>query len=420
MARVTVCIPSIEGRENLRMKAKASVANQTIDADIIIEIDYYGEGPAVLRNRMLEKVETEFVAWLDDDDIMYETHLEDLIKVADEEGADIVYPWFDCNSKDPIAKFEGKPWSNDNPHIFPVTHLARTEKIREIGGWPIPDYSSGRKNGGEDIMLIRRMAKSGFKIVHLNKRTWLWNHKSKNTSGLPSKAQKIYKKQKPEKSGQNFIVIPVKNRLEITKQLIDELIAQAEYKKIFVYDNGSTDGTAEYIDGLGRGVERIWTPKMSIYEMWNDGWSRCQKLHRYPNVAILNNDIKIPKKFISTMATHLRKEKGVWAVYPDYKKIKRKPDGTITKTKGTYRKGGLSGFAFMIKGEMPIEKIDTRFQWWYGDDDLVYKIEKKGYTAARINGLVINHISGASASQLENRAKKISEDKKLWKSLGRN
>jgi len=172
-------------------RALRSVSAQRRKADaVVVQIDNDKVGAALNRDRGLAQVETEWVAFLDDDDEFYSHHLEFLYDHAIATNADLVYPWFDVGSggTDPFPQFEGVEWNNDDPHQVPITFLVKTEVAREVegfsGGWT--DSDSTDKDGnraGEHWNFILKLIQAGRKIVHLNERTWIWHHHGKNTSG---------------------------------------------------------------------------------------------------------------------------------------------------------------------------------------------------------------------------------------------
>lgn len=178
--QISVIVPTVPPRAGMLAQALASVDAQTLQPTaIIVQEDTDRAGAAVTRQRAQDRVRTEWTAPLDDDDLLYPQHLQRLADVAVETGADLVFPWYDCTGNDPFPQLEGKPWANDDPHVFPVTFLARTEAIRAAGGWQVyPEVGSN-----EDWRLILTLVDMDAHIVHLNERTWQWRHWGGNSSG---------------------------------------------------------------------------------------------------------------------------------------------------------------------------------------------------------------------------------------------
>ena len=180
-------------------RALRSVELQTLQpTDVVVSTDTERVGAPKNRDNGLARLQTEFVAFLYDDDELYPQHLQRLYETAVETEADLVFPWFDVGSggSDPFPWLEGVPWDNSKPHQVPITLLARTEVIRAAGGYSYEwDPTQGADPGvdefgnraGEDYRLILRLCASDRKIFHLPERTWLWHHHGRNTSGLPSR-----------------------------------------------------------------------------------------------------------------------------------------------------------------------------------------------------------------------------------------
>lgn len=195
---ISVIVATVIPRKTMLARAVDSVLKQTLPpAAIHVAYDPGDFGGALNRQRALEKVTTEYVAPLDDDDEYLPQHLELLAAEIERTGADLVYPWFEVmGGTDPFPWAEGKSWDNDEPHQVPVTWLARTETIKAVGGfageWDVtqaedPGVDALGHRAGEDYRLILRLVQVGAKIVHLPVRTWLWHHHSANSMGLPSR-----------------------------------------------------------------------------------------------------------------------------------------------------------------------------------------------------------------------------------------
>src|SRR5262245_7895371 len=164
--------------------------------------------------------------------------------------------------------------------------------------------------------------------------------------------------------------MPVRNRLDLTQQLVEQLRAQDGYLTVFVVDNGSTDGTAEWLTGEERcgDLVRLDGAGRTLHQMWNDGIRAARAQHPVCNIALLNNDLRLGPSFCSQLAAVLRSDASLYAVSPSYDE---RPIGRVRYVESTFKNGGLAGFAFMVRGEVFDDiTFDEDLHWWYGDDDL--------------------------------------------------
>ena len=194
MTDVSAIVPTVPPRADRLSRALASVAHQTRPVEAIsVAIDTHHEGPGPTRTRALLGTQTAWVAPLDDDDEWQPQHIEVCLTAALETGADVVYPWFDVvGGSDPFPQFEGRPWSNDEPHIFGCWFLGRAELLKDVGGWLDraqmgdqwkPEWQGDGSGGGEDWNLILRLISAGARIIHIPVRTYIWHHDGHHYSG---------------------------------------------------------------------------------------------------------------------------------------------------------------------------------------------------------------------------------------------
>ncbi|MDJ1137912.1 glycosyltransferase family 2 protein [Streptomyces iconiensis] len=190
--QVSVVIPYHPARAENGMlyRAMDSVSLQTVPNALVTVEDEQCQGAARTRQRGLEMVTTEWMAFLDSDDEMDYTHLEQLLACAEREHADYVYPWFRvAGGVDPFPMFFGRPWDDAAPHQTTITILVRTDLARQVGftdvaaGPPPPDGNTG----GEDWHFTLGCLAAGARIVHHPARTWTWHHGPQNSSGRPGR-----------------------------------------------------------------------------------------------------------------------------------------------------------------------------------------------------------------------------------------
>jgi glycosyltransferase involved in cell wall biosynthesis len=193
---ITVVIPAHPHRVRNGMLARAveSIERQRLlPDDLIIEVDKEGLGAAATRQRGLEKVTTEWVAFLDSDDWMYPEHLKALAAGAKVHRADYLFSYYMVHRRDgsewpendPLGHF-GKPWNPAAPHQTTITTLVRTDIAQQVGFFDPPEDSTvGGHRGGEDWHFTIGCRDAGARIVHIPRRTWAWVHHGLNSSGLP-------------------------------------------------------------------------------------------------------------------------------------------------------------------------------------------------------------------------------------------
>lgn len=130
---LTVITPTIPGREEMLRECHASV--EALGLSHLIEIDVDREGPAVVRNRLLRQVRTEWTLFVDDDDVLYPNYLGTVMPHLGE--ADVVYTaWRLSGATDPVPYPTFDPALLRQHNFIPVTACVRTSAIRSVGGFP--------------------------------------------------------------------------------------------------------------------------------------------------------------------------------------------------------------------------------------------------------------------------------------------
>lgn len=193
---VTVCIPTIPGREDFLANATRSARAQTVEpADVLVECDTEHAGAAPTRNKLIERVKTDWIAWLDDDDELLPNHLEVLTREASRGNADLVYSYMiTSGGRDPLAVTVNMNWvspfgvkfgQEQERHLrtfgnfIPITYLVRTDFCKKVGGFPPPE-SHKRP---EDHLFLIKLLDAGARFVHVPRRTWIYKIWEGNTGG---------------------------------------------------------------------------------------------------------------------------------------------------------------------------------------------------------------------------------------------
>lgn len=209
------------------------------------------------------------------------------------------------------------------------------------------------------------------------------------------------------------VAFPVRDQAHFTKDLLGDLRSES-FERAWVLDNGSTDSTAVLVDTWpDPRISRLYRPDARIYDLWNEAFA-LSKEAGIDVLVLLNNDLRLHAGTVAHLAHFLGRTPEAWIVSPD--PARRVADGLGSlkprRAYGTFRHGGICGFAFAaaIGRDWPDPPIDPVFEWWYGDDDLVFSALERGGMAFRIEGLPVDHVGEGTARLDPTRAEKIQRD----------
>lgn len=207
--QVTVVIPTLPERAKWLERAVGSVDRQSAPPkEVIVHIDEDRAGAHVARNAALKQVTTEWVAFLDDDDMFHPDHLETLVTGANRSGADLISTYAKpgharmsdalvcCYKGNPVLGPINIPWGPEQMDHFDarlgarcthcgtkrgsfimITNLVRMSLVEQIGGFPEPgslgDHFAG--NAGEEYLFMLRLLDVGARFHHVTGvRTWTY------------------------------------------------------------------------------------------------------------------------------------------------------------------------------------------------------------------------------------------------------
>lgn len=131
LINTTIVIPVAKYHKDIVNKAISSAEAQTVPCAIVVFIDENNKGAGFARNRGLDSVKTEYVVFLDADDIIEPNFVEMCLSVI-KPNHYVYTDWFIDND---IIKAP-EPcilWTQKTFHV--VTTLMRTEDIQRIGGY---------------------------------------------------------------------------------------------------------------------------------------------------------------------------------------------------------------------------------------------------------------------------------------------
>lgn len=288
-----------------------------------------------------------------------------------------------------------------------LIHRSVLEKLRELHPKPWPYFAEstlGHLPVGEDITFCIRAGQAGFPVF-VDTSIKIGHEKPFIVDEDLFNAQRRWADAQPDVP--TFVVIPVRDRHDMTANLIEQLEGYAD---IFVFDNDSDVPPPDEWNAIPAKYE-------TISQMWNDGLHRAEEAakaagHDEWNVAILNNDLEVPPGFLRTLANGLRLRDDFWIAYPNWHGADI-PEGNAVITSSNEGTGRtLSGWAFIVRGETGL-RVDERFEWWYGDDDLQLQVESQGKQVVCV-GVTCKHLEPNKSSQTPEKQAIIAKDRERF------
>jgi len=176
LMNITVLTATIPERSGMVVNAIDSVSKQNIQPENhIILVDTKKNGNFNTYQKLLEMADTEWVCFLDDDDIFYPNHLEKLIKNSN--GYDVIYsnPSIVNDDTDWVHYLE--PFSYDKlmvDSIVPMTALVKKDLILQSGGFKTVQHC--------DYLLWKALAQQGAKFNKIEDITWEYRFHNTNYS----------------------------------------------------------------------------------------------------------------------------------------------------------------------------------------------------------------------------------------------
>ncbi|HKU53036.1 MAG TPA: hypothetical protein VJQ25_11245 [Nitrospira sp.] len=137
-------------------------------------------------------------------------------------------------------------------------------------------------------------------------------------------------------------------------------------------------------------------PGSSIYHEWNEGVSHGGDDGAY--VLVLNDDIIVPDGFEISMHDALdgHQEYALLGV-AETSAVNRPPYSVTPVSHQAGNRYAFSAWAFIARPDHWID-VDTKYEIWYGDDDLIWKTNAAGHLVGRLHGVgVLHHVSTTSS-----------------------
>lgn len=218
------------------------------------------------------------------------------------------------------------------------------------------------------------------------------------------------------------VIIPNWNGRKLLHKCLSSVFSQnfADFE-VIVVDNGSTDGSANYVKKNYPEVKLIRLPKnLGFAQAVNRG--SIESKSKY--LALLNNDAKPDKGWLSNLYSEIISHPEVFAVVPKILKAANKkiidnagdrinivgqaqPRGKEEYAKKYNKEGyvfGASGAASLFRKEVfdRLGKFDEDFFFYFEDVDFSIRAQLAGYKCWYVPRAIVYHQGEATATNLGN------------------
>jgi len=358
---VSVIIPTYNRSQQLEtaLKSVALQSYENIEAIVIndggedvsvvigkfkgeLEIQYIthkqNKDRAAARNTGLKNARGEYIAYLDDDDIFHNDHIETALRVLTNSGFKIVYSdAFRTHQKNIDGNYQiirkDIPYSTDyQPGIFLKTNITPTtciihEKsvIDEVG------YFDESLPVLEDWDLWIRISQK-YEFYHIKKVTceFTWRDDGSTTTSakidqFAKYRQRIterYLKKSPLQKEKDqcplvSIIILTFNALQYTKKCVRSIQQHTVYPyEIIFVDNASTDGTAKYLRKIVRKHDNFSLIENKENKGFAAGNNQGMAVARGDYILLMNNDVVVTPGWLDRMISCAEKSPDIGMVGP--------------------------------------------------------------------------------------------------------
>lgn len=198
----------------------------------------------------------------------------------------------------------------------------------------------------------------------------------------------------------DMIAVPTVGKSPYAVGLYRALLKSAEQipLSIVVMINKDSEARAvnEQLDeaGLLSTCNVIGSQGMNLAEQWRHAL-RLALYYRCPRLHLFNDDVVLRSGAVPAMSTVMNASRNITMAGYDY--FDSMPEEVIDfqgfqPARGSYREGGIGGFAFAVHTEHPnLPEPDAQFEWWGGDDDWVWQIVELGGLCAVARGIPVRH-----------------------------
>jgi len=202
------------------------------------------------------------------------------------------------------------------------------------------------------------------------------------------------------------IIVPVFNHLDLTRLCIASLRDNITIPcNIIVIDNGSTDGTAAWLEKQTDYLTIITNPvNRGFAKAVNQGL----RASRAPYAILLNNDTQVPQSIATTLIEAMEADPRIGAMgVLSTAKAQGTWEGKFEDTgvrifANRYSLGQLPFFCAILRRQAldDVGLLDEEFFLYGEDDDLNLRLMQAGWKLAIHTGITVKHEHGATSKAM--------------------
>lgn len=233
----------------------------------------------------------------------------------------------------------------------------------------------------------------------------------------------------PVTQGRMTFVIPCYNNCELTQRTVENIQSQNDVRFVFI-DNGSTDGTPDFLHKVKNSVTITNSKNEFVVQAWNQGLRQVLLADDSDYVCICNNDILVGERWLEPIFTlfHHRRDELYIPVNNN------KPDDAFSTEKQfqeyaskihshrlrlQFQETNFIGFCMFMRFEhlKLFYPIPESLKLYHGDDYLVDMLGHHGIKAAKVNRCAVYHLLGATRNIISISDQVIAEDHAAWEQI---
>jgi len=213
------------------------------------------------------------------------------------------------------------------------------------------------------------------------------------------------------------IIVPTFNKIDHTQQLVKSYLSNTTVpSRVIFVDNGSGDGTREYLSTLTNTNIHSF---MVILNNENKGYAPAMNqglaMADAPYVCFANNDIIFTKGWLEELILTFKEYPDVGLLNPNSNNLNIKPkegesiDDFADRLKKTYTKGSFVDLPFCIGFCMLVKRIvldavggfdEAYAPMYFEDSDYSRRVHRAGYRLGVARRAYVWHHEGGSSAQL--------------------